>query len=118
MRHYVNIVKALACDKRLRMLMALRRGKICEGALAELVQISPSAASRHLSVLTNAGLVDFEKRGNCVCYRVVLGGREPLVDETLRWVQNCLRRDPVVIQDADRVIKLTPRGKQRKAKAV
>jgi DNA-binding transcriptional ArsR family regulator len=102
MRHYLNIVKALASDKRLRMLMALSSGVLCEGALAELVGIRPATASRHLSVLMNAGLVDFEKRSRCVCYHLAVAREGSLVSETLNWVRASLRGDPQTIQDAAR----------------
>ncbi len=102
MRHYLNIVKALACDKRLRMLMALSGGELCEGALAEVVGIRPATASRHLSVLMNAKLVDSEKHGRCVCYHLAIAREGSLVSKTLNWVRACLRGDPQTIQDAAR----------------
>lgn len=79
MRQYLNIVEALASDKRLRMLMALSGGELSEGALVELVGIRPSTASRHLGVLTNAGLVESEKRNRCVYYRLATAREDRLV---------------------------------------
>lgn len=107
MRHYLNMVKALASDKRLRILMALRSGELCEGALAELVGIRPSTASRHLVVLTNAGLVESEKRNRWVWYRLAIARRGNLVSETLNWVRASLRGDPQTVQDATRLATLT-----------
>ncbi len=117
MQNYLKMVKALACDKRLRMVMALRGGEIREGALAEMVHITPSAASRHLQALTNAGLVGSEKRGNCVYYRLALAGRVPLVDETLGWVDTCLQHDPLIIEDLAQVKRMTRRRKQPKPRS-
>jgi DNA-binding transcriptional ArsR family regulator len=110
MRRYLNIVKALASDKRLRMLMALRNGELCEGALAELVGVRPATASRHLWVLMNAGLLDSEKRGRCVCYHLAIAREESLVRETLDWVRASLRGDPQMTQDATRLTTLAARS--------
>lgn len=109
MRRYLNIVKTLASDKRLRMPMALRNGELCEGALAELVGIRPATASPHLSVLMNAKLVDFEKHGRCVCYHLAVGPEDCLVRETLNWVRACLRGDPQMTEDESRLTTLEAR---------
>ena len=110
MRHYLKIVKALACDKRLRILMALSHGELCEGALAQLAGIWPATASRHLWVLANAGLVDSEKCGRCVCYHLASAREGSLVQDTLNWVRACLRGDPQMIQDATRLTTLAARA--------
>ena len=34
MRQFVGVTKALACEKRLRILMALRERELCEGVIS------------------------------------------------------------------------------------
>ena len=67
MKQFVAITTALSCEKRLRIVMALRNGELCEGVITELVGLVPSTTSRHLWLLLQAGLVDSEKTGRCVC---------------------------------------------------
>jgi DNA-binding transcriptional ArsR family regulator len=103
MRHYLTIVKALACGKRPRILMALSHGEHCAGAPAELAGIRPAQASRHLWVLANAGPVDSEACGRCVCRHRAIARGGSLVQDTLHWVRAWLRGDPRMIQDATRL---------------
>jgi DNA-binding transcriptional ArsR family regulator len=65
------VFKALAHPGRLLMLDELSRGERCVCELAALVGSEMPTVSRHLSQLRNAGIVDDEKRGAQVFYRLV-----------------------------------------------
>ena len=65
-----EILKALGHPSRLMMVDELSRGERCVCELTELVGADMSTVSRHLSVLREAGLVDSEKRGLKVFYRL------------------------------------------------
>ena len=62
---------ALAHPGRLLMVDELSRGERCVCELAELVGSEMPTVSRHLSQLKNAGIVDDDKRGAQVFYRLV-----------------------------------------------
>ena len=66
-----RVFKALSHPGRLLMLDELSRGERCVCELAALVGSEMPTVSRHLSVLRNAGIVDDEKRGAQVFYRLV-----------------------------------------------
>jgi DNA-binding transcriptional ArsR family regulator len=66
-----QVFKALAHPGRLLMLEALSRGERCVCDLSALVGSEMPTVSRHLSVLKNAGIVDDDKRGAQVFYRLV-----------------------------------------------
>ena len=66
-----QVFKALAHPGRLLMLEELSRGERCVCELAALVGSEMPTISRHLSQLKNAGIVDDEKRGAQVFYRLV-----------------------------------------------
>jgi DNA-binding transcriptional ArsR family regulator len=102
MRQFVAVTKALGCEKRLRILMALRNGELCEGVINEMLGLSPATTSRHLWVLREAGLVDSEKTGRCICYRLAAAGRSTVPGKTLRWLDKCLAMDPQIAEDAKR----------------
>ena len=62
------IFKALAHPSRLRMLIALRKRKLCVCELQKLVDADISTVSKHLKVLRENGLVTYEKNGNFINY--------------------------------------------------
>jgi len=66
-----QVFKALAHPGRLLMLDELSRGERCVCELAALTGSKMPTASRHLWVLKSAGIVDDEKRGAQVFYRLV-----------------------------------------------
>lgn len=65
-----RIIKALGHASRLMMVDELSRGERCVCELQELVNADMSTVSKHLTVLKNAGIVDYEKRGLQVFYRL------------------------------------------------
>ncbi|KAA9393102.1 metalloregulator ArsR/SmtB family transcription factor [Kocuria coralli] len=69
-------LKALADPLRLRMLSAISsdpRGESCVCDLAELADVSQPTVSHHLKVLRTVGLLDSERRGTWVWYRIAAG---------------------------------------------
>jgi ArsR family transcriptional regulator len=65
-----RVIKALAHPARLLIVDELKRGPLCVCELRELVGSDMSTVSKHLSVLKNAGIVEDEKRGVQVYYRL------------------------------------------------
>ena len=70
MREFMNITKALADDKRVRALLALRQGELCVCQITELFALAPSTISKHLSILYQAGLVESRKDGRWIYYKL------------------------------------------------
>lgn len=65
-----NIIKALAHPTRLFIVDELSRGERSVRDLTEMIGVEMATVSRHLSVLRNVGILDDEKRGAQVFYRV------------------------------------------------
>lgn len=65
-----EILKAMAHPARLFMMEELAHGERCVCELHEMVGSDLSTVSKHLSVLRNAGLVEIDKRGPQVFYRL------------------------------------------------
>jgi DNA-binding transcriptional ArsR family regulator len=65
-----RIIKALAHPSRLMMVDELSRGERCVCELTDLVGADMSTVSKHLSLLKKAGIVQDEKRGLQVFYRL------------------------------------------------
>ena len=71
--HYetrATILKALAHPSRLMIVDELSRGERCVCDLTELVGHDMSTVSKHLNLLKKSGLVEDEKRGKQVYYRL------------------------------------------------
>jgi ArsR family transcriptional regulator len=65
-----RIIKALAHPTRLFIVDELSKGERCVRELTDLIRVEMPTVSRHLSVLRNAGVLDDEKRGAQVFYRL------------------------------------------------
>jgi DNA-binding transcriptional ArsR family regulator len=65
-----RIMKAMAHPTRLFIVDELSKNERCVAELTEMVGADTSTVSKHLSVLKNAGLVDDDKRGTQVYYRL------------------------------------------------
>lgn len=85
-----KILKALAHPSRLFMVEKLNVKPHCVCELAEMIGIDMSTASKHLSILKNAGLVDDTKRGTtvhyslrCACIMEFIGCLETVVKQNL-----------------------------------
>lgn len=64
------MLKMLASAKRLMILCHLVKGEMTVGQLADLVNLSHSALSQHLAKMRRLKLVESDKRGQMVYYRI------------------------------------------------
>jgi len=66
-----KIIKAMAHSTRLFLVDELaRNGERCVCELTEMVGVDMSTVSRHLAILKNVGIVEDERRGAQVYYRL------------------------------------------------
>ena len=90
-----QVVKALAHPSRILIAEALIDGEQCVCELTELVGADMSTVSKHLSIMKAAGLVEVEKRGLNVFYRLrcnCLGDFFRCVDSINRGQMDAMRR--------------------------
>jgi len=69
MRQFMQVAKALADENRIRILLFLDQTELCLCQVIELLKLSPSTVSKHVSVLAHAGLVEVRKEGRWHYYR-------------------------------------------------
>lgn len=69
-RPHTTILKALAHPTRLFILEELAKGERAVQEITELVGVEMPTISRHLALLKNAGILEAEKRGPRVLYRL------------------------------------------------
>lgn len=65
-----KIMKALGHPTRLFIVEELSRGNRCVCELTEMIGADTSTVSKHLSILKEAGLVDYEKQGTQMHYHL------------------------------------------------
>ena len=84
----VTTLKALADEKRLKILQLLSESQYCVCALSNITGLSQSAVSQHLKILREAKLVIGEKRGYYTHYVI----QTPLLEEVGRSLIDFAKR--------------------------
>lgn len=84
-----RILKALAHPTRLFIVDELSRGERCVCELTEMVGVEMPTVSRHLSQLKSVGIVEDNKRGAQVYYRL----RTPCVLNFFKCVETLRKKD-------------------------
>jgi ArsR family transcriptional regulator, arsenate/arsenite/antimonite-responsive transcriptional repressor len=95
-RGVLSIFKALGDLNRLRILMSLRGGQLCVCQIIAFVGLAPSTVSKHLYILHQADLVEVDKKGRWIYYRLSLA-----IDKRLmKWLEAALADDEKILADA------------------
>jgi DNA-binding transcriptional ArsR family regulator len=66
-----HVFQALSSPARRKILAYLSEASLTAGEIAEKFEMSKPAMSKHLNILSNAGLISSEKKGQFVHYRLV-----------------------------------------------
>jgi len=97
MKHFLNIFKALGDENRVRILLALKVRPLCVCEISEVLNIALSTISAHLKLLKSAGVIEDEKEGRWVIYR--LARYDEFFNDLLQMLEEKLRNDEKVIRD-------------------
>ncbi|MFO7767064.1 MAG: metalloregulator ArsR/SmtB family transcription factor [Pelovirga sp.] len=111
MKNVAHIFKALSDETRLRILALLHAGELCVCDLMAALELPQSTVSRHLAYLRHAGLVEDERRGVWMYYRLKESGA--LGDELLRLLLAKLNESEQVHAD-QRALKRLIRASEKK----
>lgn len=106
MREFMAITKALSDPNRVRVLLALRQGELCVCQITELFGLATSTISKHLSILSQAGLILSRKSERWVYYRLPAKAAPVAVREALDWVKKSLAQTDEAAQDAAKLKKI------------
>ena len=72
----VELLRAIDDPSRLRLLRLLSRMELAVGELAEVLEQSQPRISRHIRILTEAGLVEKRKEGSWVFLKTRMAGSD------------------------------------------
>jgi DNA-binding transcriptional ArsR family regulator len=100
-RDATEVARALGDRNRVRILRALRARELCVCQIAELLGLAPSTISKHMTILRQAGLVDFRKNGRWAFYSRTAFAPAPAA--ALAWLDAAVEEDPALREDAVRL---------------
>lgn len=103
MKATLRVTKALADLQRVRILIMLGAGELCVCQILEVLALAPSTVSKHLFILSAAGLVDCRKDGRWLYYRLPKGASGARVRPVLKWLGETLKGDEQIEQDAKKL---------------
>ena len=100
---FIAITRALSDKNRVRILAALEDRELCVCQIIEMLGLSPSTVSQHLSILRHARLITGRKQGRWMYYRHADNPRSDAIDGAIRWALDCVHDTDVVRQDRMRL---------------
>ncbi len=86
-----KLFRALSDPNRVRILFLLAEKKLCVCEITEILGLATSTVSSHLSILSEAGLIEQERDGKWVNYyfNPRLGNsKEKIVDEIIKLIKS------------------------------
>ncbi len=99
----IKIFKALSDKNRLRILLMLSRKSLCVCEIKEILNISVSTVSKHLSMLKDIGLVVDEKDGKWVNYMINSTTKDATVQQFILMLPMWLNDDELIASDLAKV---------------
>jgi DNA-binding transcriptional ArsR family regulator len=117
MRDLMAILKALADENRVRVLMVLGPRELCVCQIIELLGLAPSTVSKHMTILKQARLVESRKEGRWILYRLAKDDVTPEAREMTALLLRLLADARQAREDAARlkqILKLDPEKLCRK----
>lgn len=103
MRDLMAVLKALADENRVRILMVLAPGELCVCQIVEFLGLAPSTVSKHMAILKQARLVDSRKEGRWMFYRHAEEDLSVEAKQMTALVAQLLAEDPQSRDDAKRL---------------
>ena len=110
MRDIMDLYKALADEKRARILYALRGGELCVCQLIALLELAPSTVSKHLTILRSARLIESRKSGRWMYYRLSKERRTSSGGNALTLLFKDMQKTARIIEDQKRLKRICGEG--------
>ncbi len=108
MKRQIEIAKSLADQNRLRILKLLEGRELCVCQMLPVIGGPASGLSRNLAILKEAGLLEAQKEGRWIRYRLNRDHADPRGRQMLDLTSGWLNDDPRIVKDReelDRVLK-------------
>jgi ArsR family transcriptional regulator len=103
MKDFIKVIKALSDPNRVKIIKILQRRPLCVCEIQAALRIAQPTVSKHLKVIEEAGLVEFEKDGLWVNYRLTDGSRSPYAAALLGNLRHWLEDSPEIATLVERL---------------
>lgn len=100
-RDLMTIFKALGDRNRIRIVRMLQERELCVCEVREILGLSNSTVSKHLSILRAADIVVDEKDGRWVNFRLNRRSTSPMVPALLALLRSRLADDDQIRKDLE-----------------
>lgn len=111
MRDLMAVIKALADESRVRILLAVQGRELCVCQIVELLSLAQSTVSKHVSILHQARLVEGRKEGRWMFYRAADEDSPIEAREIAAVVSKLLASNPQAVEDAKRLKQIMKIGR-------
>lgn len=101
MKRHIEIAKALSDRNRLRILKLLEGRELCVCQMLPVIGGPASGLSRNLAILKKAALLEAQKEGRWIRYRLNQDRTDPAGLQTLDLIAGWLNDDPRIIKDRE-----------------
>ncbi len=98
MKDFIKVMKALSDPNRIKIIKILQHKMMCVCELRAALDVAQPTVSKHLKILEEAGLVDYQKDGLWVNYFLADGTRSPYAASLLGNIKHWLEDDPAVTE--------------------
>lgn len=102
MKDLLAIMSALSDETRLRAFLLLREQELCVCQVIEVLGLSPSTISKHMTILHQAGLVQRRKEGKWHYYRWADAKATSVIGRAMRLALEGAGEDALVTADSKR----------------
>ena len=107
-KELVQLFKLLADETRLRILHLLQQGPLCVCHFQSVLEEPQVKISKHLAYLRERGLVEAERQGHWMIYRLPARPARELA-ANLACLQDCVQEEPVFQRDLARLARAAKR---------
>ena len=97
MKSFTKVMKALSDPNRVKIIKLLQQKMLCVCELQRALGISQPNVSKHLKILEEAGLVEYQKDGLWVNYYLSEGKESPYAASLLGNLKHWLSDHPDII---------------------
>jgi len=103
MKQSTKLFKALSDTNRLRIVKMLEVRPLCVCEIVDVLQLATSTVSKHLSILREADLIEAEKDGKWVNYKLNTSEPGSLHNAFLNFLETRIPADDVSLSDKQKV---------------
>ncbi|MCX6154949.1 MAG: metalloregulator ArsR/SmtB family transcription factor [Candidatus Kapabacteria bacterium] len=103
MKKLLKIFKALSDKNRVRILLMLTKKKLCVCEIQDILGITVSTVSKHLSILRDVEFINDEKDGKWVNYSLNTASKDIVLNQIMLILPFYLNDDELIKSDFEKV---------------